>query len=136
MRAPWDFFKGGREETEMPKSQVIPTVAEPKKGVEFIAVSYRRLVSRPGYENEAIEVTATVRPGETLDDVVLGCQAEVNARLGQARSLDEFERQVGELQFKQRQVERDIDELNRRREAALKILIGHGVEVSDLQLPF
>jgi hypothetical protein len=86
MRAPWDFFKGGREETEMPKSQVIPTVAEPKKGVEFIAVSYRRLVSRPGYENEAIEVTATVRPGETLDDVLLGCQAEVNARLGYRES--------------------------------------------------
>jgi hypothetical protein len=136
MRAPWDFFKGGREETEMPKSQVIPTVAEPKRGVEFVAVSYRRLVSRPGYENEAIELTATVRPGETLDDVLLGCQAEVNARLGIASSIEKSQTELHNVEFAKRGAERELDELNRRREKAMKILTDHGVEVADLQIPF
>jgi hypothetical protein len=129
-----DVLRKITEKNQQSPTQAIPVVAEPKKPIEFIAVSYKRLVSRPGYENEAIEVTASIRPGETLDDVLLGCQAEVNARLGMTNTYRDLEGAIASDTAKLRSVQLELDELNRRRERRSRYFAASNVETSDSRL--
>jgi len=65
--------------------------------MRYTKVSYRKLVSGPGFEHQAIEVEATVDPDEAPTDVLDFCRAFVMRELGKQpepaplTSRDKFE---------------------------------------------
>ena len=50
------------------------------------SVSYRRLVSRPDFQHEAVEMTADVGEGDLVADVMSNLRRMVNQELGVANS--------------------------------------------------
>ena len=72
--------------------------------MEITAVRYRKLVSRPGFTNEAIEAEAAVEVGENPDDVLLQLADWVNAHLD-GRSCYDIQTLKQDLQILCRQCE-------------------------------
>jgi hypothetical protein len=72
--------------------------------MEITAVRYRKLVSRPGFTNEAIEAEAAVEVGENPEDVLLQLADWVNAHLD-GRSCHDIQTLKQDLQILCRQCE-------------------------------
>jgi hypothetical protein len=84
-------------------------------------VTYRKLVSGPGYNNKAVEATAAVEKGETPEDALLGLTAWVHAQLD------------GTTTMGVRELREEVDFLHRQKQQLRGAVSGAELEVRKLK---
>lgn len=103
---------------------------------EVVSIAYRRLVSRPGYEHEAIEMTANVRPGDDWERTYEWLRRQVAAKLAEKDEVLELQHKADQLRadadYEERRLERLKGDLDRLRQFAVKL----GVDPDRIDIPF
>jgi hypothetical protein len=105
--------------------------------MKITSVSYTRLQTLKGYNNERVGATADVNYGETPDQVLNILRDWVEKRLLVEVDVVEREEVIERLGYRKDELQRNIAHLEARYEHLRNILRQHGVEIEDLDsIPF
>lgn len=99
------------------------------------SVSYRRLVSLPGYNHEAVEASADVRPGDEPMAVLAGVEEFVRTQLALRIGRD-FDRRnlvtsVDDLQREKARLDAEVDRTRERVRASIRRIAEDVLEAMD-----
>ena len=104
--------------------------------MRITAVSYRRLRTFGNYQNETVGAEAALEEEDTPDAVLDGLKAWVHSRLEMIDVREDMREDLYRLESEKHALERDIHDLNTRREAAKMLLEAHGGRVEEFDVPF
>ncbi len=85
-------------------------------------ISFRKLVTGPGYSNKAVEATAEVMPGSDPENVLIDLRQWVEKQLGERSYLEDAAT-----------VRRELDWLHQQRDDAKRQLADAEIRLRDLR---
>ena len=105
--------------------------------MKITSVSYTKLQTLHGYNNERVGATAEVEEGENPDMVLNLLKDWVNGHLDGRMITVETRDNIQELVYRKESLERELEILNQRWEKAKEFLVLHGLDASvDDGVPF
>lgn len=107
--------------------------------MKITSVSYARLQTLSGHNNERVGATADVEydAGELPEQAMARLKAWVHEQMSDVRDVYAMREDVEQLSYQKDEIQRDIDRLAIQYEHLQHILQQHGVEIEDLDnIPF
>lgn len=105
--------------------------------MKITSVSYTRLQTLSGYNNERVGATADVEEGETREEAMGQLKAWVMGQLDQRELLHDARDDVDQLRYQKQSLESEVEGLLEKFEWVKALLEKHGVSVDELDnIPF